>query len=242
MNSPPGFSAGSVAPAPPEPVSHRPVRSDGVDARQRLLRAGLMIFAERGFAQASIRAIAAEAQVNLSAVSYYFGDKEGLYRALFIESSDTLPDVKAGLAEPDLPLDQALQRFYRAFLRPLAQEDGALRRAQTMHFRELAEPTGVWDEVVSSDIQPMHAALVALLMQALEVTQSDLDIERLAVAVAGMAVHFFMFHDCVRAVAPRVVDGPQAIDDMAVRLADFALAMIADERRRRAAATAGASA
>jgi AcrR family transcriptional regulator len=57
------------SPVPSTP--HQPVRSDGIDARQRLLAAGLKLFAEQGFEQTSVRALAREAGVNLAAVSYY---------------------------------------------------------------------------------------------------------------------------------------------------------------------------
>jgi hypothetical protein len=41
--------------------------------------------------------------------------------------------------------------------------------------------------------------------------------------------------DIVQAIAPEVMDGPDAIDALADRLAEGALAMIEAERRRRAA-------
>ena len=55
----------------------KPLRSDGVEARNRLLDAALALFAEKGFAKTSTREIAAAAQVNIASISYYFGDKEG---------------------------------------------------------------------------------------------------------------------------------------------------------------------
>ena len=64
----------------------KPQRSDGVDARMRLLDAALALFAEQGFAKTSTREIALAAQVNIASISYYFGDKAGLYRAVW---SDT---------------------------------------------------------------------------------------------------------------------------------------------------------
>ena len=66
--------------------AHHPVRIDGFEARNRLMAAGLKLFSERGFEKTSVRALAQAAQVNVAAVSYYFGDKAGFYRALFTES------------------------------------------------------------------------------------------------------------------------------------------------------------
>ena len=56
--------------------AHHPVRAVGIDARHRLLFAGLALFAERGFEKTSVRALAQEAQVNLGAISYFQGGKK----------------------------------------------------------------------------------------------------------------------------------------------------------------------
>ena len=49
------------------------------DARTRMLNAAGPIFADKGFAAATVREICQQAEVNLAGVNYYFGDKERLY-------------------------------------------------------------------------------------------------------------------------------------------------------------------
>ena len=49
------------------------------DARQRLLDAAIVVFANKGFEAASIREICSLAGVNIAGVNYYFRDKEKLY-------------------------------------------------------------------------------------------------------------------------------------------------------------------
>lgn len=51
--------------------------------RQRLLEAGERLFAARGWNSVSIRALAAEANVTLSALNYHFGEKENLLAEIF---------------------------------------------------------------------------------------------------------------------------------------------------------------
>jgi AcrR family transcriptional regulator len=53
------------------------------DTRDRILNAAEALFAEHGFERASLRLLTAEANVNLAAVNYHFGSKEGLIRAVF---------------------------------------------------------------------------------------------------------------------------------------------------------------
>ena len=53
----------------------------GEHTRQRLLEAAIDLFAELGYERAATRVIARRAGVSLPALQYYFGGKEGLYRA-----------------------------------------------------------------------------------------------------------------------------------------------------------------
>lgn len=219
---------------------HQPVRADGIDARQRLLAAGLALFAERGFGKTSVRALARQAQVNVGAIRYYFGDKEGLYRALFTEppiGGD--PKQALAFADPSLSVPEAMRRFFADFLAPLKLAGDQVRMVMTLHFREMAEPTGAWACALDSDIRPQHEAMRALMLRALGLRRADADVERLAVAIAGLAVHVFAFRDGVQSLTPQLLATPRAIDAMAERLAGYAVSMIEGERTRRAAARRG---
>jgi len=52
--------------------------TEGSEARDRILDAAEILFAEQGFEVVSLRQITTQAAVNLAAVNYYFGSKEGL--------------------------------------------------------------------------------------------------------------------------------------------------------------------
>jgi AcrR family transcriptional regulator len=197
--------------------------------------AGLKLFSEHGFEKTSVRALAREAQVNLAAVRYYFGDKTGLYRALFIEPFEGQQTPANAFADPALPLDTAMRRYFADFLQPLNLGD-EIRMVMKLHFREMAEPTGAWECALESDIRPQHEAMMRLLVRTLGLRRSDVDVQRLAIAIAGLAVHVFAFHDGVKTLAPQLLATPRGIDTMADRLAGYAVSMIEGERRRRAAA------
>ncbi|BAP13932.1 MAG: TetR family transcriptional regulator [Alcanivorax borkumensis] len=49
----------------------------------RILDAAEVLFAQKGFAETSLRAITSKAGVNLAAVNYHFGSKEALIQAVF---------------------------------------------------------------------------------------------------------------------------------------------------------------
>jgi TetR/AcrR family transcriptional regulator, regulator of cefoperazone and chloramphenicol sensitivity len=223
------------------PAPHTPVRADGALARQRLLDAALRLFAEKGFQKTSTRVIADTAGVNLGAISYYFGDKARLYQAVFCESfSDVqnspdsitargcLPDFRA----PGLDIEAALAGFFRNFLQPLKLGE-QVRLVMRLHFRELVEPSGALPEGVDADIGALYFALAELAAQRLGISAADPDARRLAHAILGLAVHFFVTQDLVGHVSPELVATPEAIDTLAERLATYAVGMLDAEVRRR---------
>ena len=214
-------SASAVPAAPPE------------DARERLLHAGLRLFAHQGFSKTSTRELAEAASVNVASISYYFGDKAGLYRAVFFEPmGGTAADEIARYNNPQLSLAQALRGFYAGFLEPLKQGDLA-RLCMKLHFRELLEPTGLWEEELVHGIKPMHDALLVVLCRHFGLAQADDDLRRLAVCLAGLGVHMHIGRDVTDRIAPGLNEGDLSIDLWADRLVMYGLAMAQAEAQRR---------
>ena len=225
----------AVFPHPP-----RALRSDGAEARERLLHAALRLFAEHGFARTSTREIAEAAAVNIGSISYYFGDKAGLYRAAFFEPAqagghDPKGDM-ARLAEPGLSLSDAFGLMFAGFLEPLKQGE-LVQQCMRLHFREMIEPTGLWAEEIDSEIKPYQAAMTALLCRHFGLDAPDDDLHRLGFSIVGLAVQLVVGRDVIHAITPHLIDRPAQIDMWARRLVDYALAMVAVEEKRRAAGT-----
>ncbi|GAA2430763.1 hypothetical protein GCM10010191_50490 [Actinomadura vinacea] len=82
----------------------------GERTRRRILEAGRRVFGKVGYDRATIRAIAAEAQVDKSSVIQYFGTKERLFR----EALDFRIDVDALTVDGD-PAASA-ESYLRAML------------------------------------------------------------------------------------------------------------------------------
>ena len=212
--------------------------TDAVHPRKKLVLAALRLFAEKGFESASTREIADAAGTNISAIRYYFGDKAGLYRAAFTEPLNEFPEQHCADIDLGLPLLAALQKFFGEFLSPLKHGE-AVRQVMKLHFREMIEPTGAWEEAIEAEIKPQHAALVKMLSRRFGVGEPDIDVQRLAFSIVGMAVHYFVGRDVVDAIAPAVLGSPEAIDTLAERLAHYSTAMIEAEAARRNAPPQG---
>ncbi len=73
-----------AAAATPTAARRRPGRpSDQEDRREALLDVAEAVFATRGYAGASLRMIAAKADLNQAMITYYFGSKRGLFETVY---------------------------------------------------------------------------------------------------------------------------------------------------------------
>ncbi len=234
-----------TAPARPHPQppggKGKVQRSDGAGAKRRLLLSALKLFAEKGFAKTSTREIALATGANIAAISYYFGDKAGLYRAVFTEPLGRPKDDIARYVQPHFTLRQSLDGFYSSFLAPMKQGE-LVQQCMRLHFREMLEPTGLWAHELEQGIRPAHEALAGVLCRHLGLRRADAEVQRLAFAIAALALQMFMCRDVVDAIAPQLVKSARAIDQTAARLADFAEAMVTAEMLRRSAICARAGA
>ncbi|MEO7953038.1 MAG: CerR family C-terminal domain-containing protein [Polaromonas sp.] len=220
----------SIDPTPPA-AEQRRQRSDGAEARLLLLHAALRLFAEKGFAKTSTREIALAAGANLAAISYYFGDKAGLYRAAFTEPMGCTESDMTLLDQPNLSLRQSLHGFMTGFIAPMKQGE-LVQQCIRLHFREMLEPTGVYAEEIDNGIKPAHAALVALLGRHLNLPQADDSLHRLAFSIAGLAVQLFVTRDIVQVIRPRLLD-PEGIDTWLDQMVNYAEAMVNIEAAQR---------
>lgn len=223
-----------MQPEYPEAIAS-PARSDSQQSRERLLHTALRLFAEQGFSKTSTRAIAQAAGVNISAISYYFGDKQGLYRSAFLEPMELLgegPETQAAMLDPQLTLQQALRQMYWLRLNVLQQDD-LVQCCVRLHIREMLEPTGLRQYEIDTRIRPLHQALWELICRHLGLADADVGIQRLALTLIGMTLHYIALQDVTRSVSPQVLQQPDAVEQLVEDLTRYAMAMLRDEARLR---------
>jgi AcrR family transcriptional regulator len=155
--------------------------------REALLESGRILFAERGFEGASVRAITAAAGANLGAITYHFGSKEAFYDEVIDTSLAPFVEVVvAAIRGAPRPLDraEAVVRSYFGYLgrhpeipRLLMQSllsTGLPPKAALRHMRRLLkELVGVVEDGQGEgEIRPGDARVLALGMisQAVYVT------------------------------------------------------------------------
>ena len=155
-------------PARRMPLSRRSARAQQPDRRLNILLAAEQLFAQHGYHGVSIRDIAAQAEVPLALVGYYYGVKHELYRAIFESWSPMierrLHSLEAAVASK--PARARLERILDAFVSPVLalhqHADG--RYYALMAARDLAAPSPEADQIQRELFDPMaHAFIDALV-------------------------------------------------------------------------------
>ncbi|AVV33435.1 MAG: TetR/AcrR family transcriptional regulator [Cobetia sp.] len=101
------------------------------DTVTRILDTAEVLFAERGFAETSLRNITSKAKVNLAAVNYHFGSKKSLIQAVFARYLDpfserfhaALDSVEQQYAGRQVPLEVLLEVMARTVLEVPAERN-----------------------------------------------------------------------------------------------------------------------
>lgn len=214
----------------PRPVKAQ--RSDGIEARNKLLNAALKLFADKGFAKTSTREIALAAQANIAAISYYFGDKAGLYRAVFEDPRHNPPFVPPDENAPPPDIRSVIDQLLRTFVEPLKIGE-QVRQCMKLHFREMIEPTGMWQAEIDNNIKPGHELLVQALCRHIGLKKPDDDIHRLAFEIVGLGVMLHVGMDIIQAIRPALIANAAALDTYHARLLMSAMALVDADMARR---------
>lgn len=205
----------------------------GERARTRLIVEAMRIFAEKGYAKASTREICEAAGLNPAAIHYHFGDKDGLYRAVLVGPIEGIATQLVGFDDPALSLTQSLHHLLRGFVGEDGLQTPGADDGVRLYLREMLEPTPVFAAAAAQHIGPVHEAITHLLARHIGVAAPDEDVHRLVFGLLAMAHDYCMSREFMKAVAPQLLDGADALQRARDRLVDWGAALVAHERRRR---------
>jgi AcrR family transcriptional regulator len=209
--------------------------ADQEDTRLRLIDAATRVFAEFGFHAATTREISRRANVNLAAIHYHFGDKASLYQEVFRQPFLHENNEFAQIDEQVLPLEEVLKCFFRWICPPSDDENAVLQMTRRLHAREEVEPSGILGDVLAHAFRPNHDKLRRVLCREMGLSSPDIDVDRLAFSIVGMASIYFHGRCVVEELSPELLHGDHVKSAAVDRLATYAAALIECERKRRSA-------
>jgi AcrR family transcriptional regulator len=162
--------------------------------RERIMEAALDLFGERGLTGTTVRDIAKRASVNVAAISYHFGGKDELYRAV---AETVIGSIEARARPRIAPLLEAPPRDAKAAAKAL--EDFAetmvevivgpeeMRRVARFIIREQMQPTFAF-EILYSLMGRMHGAATQLFSLAAGLDPNSKDAMLRTFMIVGQVV------------------------------------------------------
>ncbi|HKG21665.1 MAG TPA: TetR/AcrR family transcriptional regulator [Blastocatellia bacterium] len=172
-------------------------KAEDPEARANILAAAEELFAARGFAGTAIRQIAANAGVNGAMVHYYFGNKEGLYRAILEMAAGGVRALLEQAAGGAGPIEERLAHFIEAYFDYIFGHPNFVRilnrelMAGGAHLMEIIGPLPLANYEILRDIM------------ARGVSRGDfrgLDVELAPISLIGMTLVFHILQPVIHIV------------------------------------------
>lgn len=193
------------------PVARRePIRTRDADAtRARILEAATHEFSQHGLAGARGDRIARQARSSERMVYYYYGSKEGLFRAVLEASYIALREAERTLRIDDLPPADALDEFCRFVWRYYLEHPEFVGLVNTENLYEARHLRK------SRKLRQLVSPVVGLLAGLLErgahagVFRQDIDAAELYIAVAALGYFYLSNSHTLSAVLGRELRAEQ---------------------------------
>jgi AcrR family transcriptional regulator len=210
------------------------IRKDGIDTREKLLKAASEVFAKKGYRNTTVAEICRRAGSNVASVNYHFGSKDALYvvvwRNAFEEALRAYPP-DGGLS-PDAPAEQYLRALIHSALHRILGA-GRLGHAGQILLREMSDPSEAIRSALRDVIRPLRERTRGIIKRFLGPEASDRDI-----GFCEMSV----IHQCLAmgfrrgTLPPGVIKGkgkpsPELIDALVEHITLFSLAGIKAVRK-----------
>jgi TetR/AcrR family transcriptional regulator len=185
---------------------------------RRILAAAEAHFAAEGLAGARTDEIAAEAHANKAMLYYYFGDKQGLHRAVLENLFRQLPSGANASPNTEHSPRERLHAFVEGYFDFLATHPNYPRLVQ----REAMEAGRNFGWIVREYLRPFHNRLVRTIREGIAAGQMRrVDPDHTVFTILGMTISYFAAAPILSAIAGRNLLAPRALADRKRALLDF---------------------
>jgi AcrR family transcriptional regulator len=202
------------------------IKTKSEKTRDRLLTAACKIFAEKGFQEATIAEICAQAKTNIASVNYHFRDKETLYleswRFAFNRELILYPP-DGGLVADATP-EQKLASRIKSLIHRLADDNSY--SFMIIH-KEMAQPTRLLADILEKEINPQRLQMLSLLKECLGQSATEKQIQYCHTSIMGQCFQLLRLKHMQS--APLILRHSQDLNDIkayAEHVVQFSLAGI----------------
>ncbi len=167
------------------------------NTKERLIEVALELFALNGYEGVSTRQIVDKAEVNISAITYYFGGKEGLYNAV-IDSKINLFEEKMNSVLNEISTRNLTdKKSQKTLLLKLIEKyinfllsSGVSQYLVLLLVREMNSPTTTFELFYNKVIGRIHRAFTRLVASVFNKPEDDEDIILLVSSIIGQILIF----------------------------------------------------
>jgi len=195
---------------------------------RRLIAAASEEFAQHGYAGARIRNIVLAAGVNLAAINYYFGGKEGLYRATLRQlAGEAMAKFPPGRADRRGQAPETrLHRLVYAFLEGLAPEARSPALGRILA-HEAMDPSPHLDRLIEDMTRPQLEMIRSVVRELVGSRVPDMEVTLASLSIAGQCLLYLFGRPAIERIYPSVVSGHGSRQRLARQITEFSLAALA---------------
>jgi AcrR family transcriptional regulator len=158
--------------------------------RARLLGAAMRLFARDGFRHVTVRDIAKEAQANIAAVNYHFGDKLKLYLNVVQAAID---QVRADIDQtmntpPSMTPEAKLRHYLRASFARVLVDDDQRSDVQRLFRQEMMAPSPAAELIIDRVVRPRLRWLAQVVAEILGAEPDDPAVQRCVASIQGQLI------------------------------------------------------
>ncbi|RMG74959.1 MAG: DUF1956 domain-containing protein [Nitrospirae bacterium] len=195
--------------------------------RDRILDTAERLFAEKGYDGVSIREITSEAKSNVASINYYFGNKKGLYLAVFKERMiERARKVQASFwKEIELyenpSAETIIRSLARAFLKsPFSERERILHHK--LMAREVNRPGEAFKLFHSEVLKPFYDSLISLLEPHMKRGLTKQQKMLFVLSIMAQIINFHLARNMIISLTGKSYNG-QFVDVLIENIVQFSL-------------------
>ena len=198
------------------------------DIKTKILIAAGKKFAEKGFADTTVREICDVAGANLAAVNYYFGDKENLYiEAVKFARKNRVDEnpLPEGDSDPETRL--------RSFISTMVKRTGGINSPSwqlQLLMRELLFPTEACQRLIDEYFRPSFSQLLEIIQEFSPRPLEEQQAYRLGYSIIGQVMYLRFTSKMKSMFLPeKMLEDHFQIEQIAEHIYQFSIAALKSE-------------
>jgi AcrR family transcriptional regulator len=97
------------------------------DSRQNILDTATALIAKKGFTAVGVREIAKKSKVNISMISYYFGSKTGILKAIIESYFSHVQEILKDIIDVNLPAETEIKKVISGLVKLINEKEDLCR-------------------------------------------------------------------------------------------------------------------